>query len=101
MPDLSAPAPRPAAPLLTLALIAAGCGGSRAPPAPPPAPAAAAAATDAWPAFTARFIEEYFKAQPFFAVLQGRHEFDGQMPDLSAAGIAPTTSTRPPVLTSG
>ena len=86
MPDLSAPAPRPAALLLTLALIAAGCGGSPAPPAPPP-PAAAAAA-DKWPAFTARFIEGYLKAQPFFAVKQGRHEFDGQMPDLSGAGIA-------------
>ena len=36
----------------------------------------------------ARFIEDYFKANPFFAVQAGRHEFDGQMPDLSAGGIA-------------
>ncbi len=48
----------------------------------------------AWPApirgrqYAARFIEDYFKANPFFAVQAGRHEFDGQMPDLSAAGIA-------------
>jgi len=46
-----------------------------------------AAASAAWSQFTERFIEDYFKAQPFFAVYAGRHEFDGQMPDLSAAGI--------------
>jgi hypothetical protein len=33
-------------------------------------------------------IEEYLKAQPAFAVYQGRHEFDGQLPDWSADGIA-------------
>ena len=45
-------------------------------------------AADPWPQFTAHFLEAYFKANPFFAVQAGRHEFDGQMPDLSAAGIA-------------
>ena len=54
---------------------------------PSPSPAAVLAPPDAWPEFSARFLEEYFKANPFFAVLAGRHEFDGQMPDLSAAGI--------------
>src|SRR5277367_3356520 len=53
------------------------------------APAAAVAApADPWPEFSARFLEEYFRANPFFAAEAGRHEFDGQMPDLSAAGIA-------------
>ncbi len=33
-------------------------------------------------------VEEYLKAHPAFAVYQGRHEFDGQLPDWSAAGIA-------------
>ena len=66
--------------LATLLALSA-CGGSVAPPAPPPA-------TDNWPQFTARFLEAYFHADPFFAVQAGRHEFDGQMPDLSAAGIA-------------
>jgi hypothetical protein len=33
------------------------------------------------------YVEATFKAQPFFAVYAGRHEFDGQMPDLSRAGI--------------
>jgi hypothetical protein len=42
----------------------------------------------AWTAFASQYIEDTFKAQPFFAVQQGRHEFDGRMPDLSAAGIA-------------
>ena len=67
--------------LLTGTLAA--CGG---PPAPAPLPAKAA--SDGWPEFASRFIEDYFKANPFFAVQAGRHEFDGRMPDLSAAGIA-------------
>jgi len=50
------------------------------------APTAQAAA--GWPEFSHRFVEEYFRTHPFFAVQAGRHEFDGQMPDLSAAGIA-------------
>ena len=57
-------------------------------PAPPPAPSTVAAPPDPWPQFSAHFLEAYFKANPFFAVHAGRHEFDGQMPDLSAAGIA-------------
>src|SRR6185295_13852078 len=40
-----------------------------------------------WPAFTSAFIESRFKADPSFAVQSGRHEFDGQMPDWSRAGI--------------
>ncbi len=57
-------------------------------PAPPPAPSTVAAPPDPWPQFSAHFLEAYFKANPYFAVHAGRHEFDGQMPDLSAAGIA-------------
>jgi Bacterial protein of unknown function (DUF885) len=66
------------------------CGGptTSAPSSAPPPAAAPAATRSAWPQFAARFIEDYFRAQPFFAVQAGRHEFDGQMPDLSAAGIA-------------
>src|SRR3954469_21917775 len=50
-------------------------------------PAAPAAARPDWPAFGAAFIEQRFKADPSFAVQSGRHEFDGQMPDWSRAGI--------------
>jgi hypothetical protein len=83
MSDRSARTLRPAAAwLLVVALTVAGCGGS---PAPPPA---AAVPSSKWPAFTARFIEEYLKSRPDFAVKQGRHEYDGQMPDLSTEGIA-------------
>lgn len=56
-------------------------------PSPTP-PAAMVAPADPWPPYVAHFIADYFKANPFFAVQAGRHEFDGQMPDLSAAGIA-------------
>ncbi len=69
--------------LTAVLAVLAGCA-----KAPPPAPPAAAAAqADPWPEFSQRFIEQYFKANPFFAVAAGRHEFDGQMPDLSAAGL--------------
>ncbi len=52
---------------------------------PPPAPQSR---DGEWSAYEKQLIEDYFKAQPFFAVQQGRHEFDGMMPDLSAQGIA-------------
>jgi hypothetical protein len=42
----------------------------------------------AWHAFVSQYVEDTFKAQPFFAAQAGRHEFDGKMPDWSAAGIA-------------
>jgi hypothetical protein len=41
-----------------------------------------------WDTFVESFISGYFKARPDFAVYQGRHEFDGQLPDWSAEGIA-------------
>jgi hypothetical protein len=41
-----------------------------------------------WPGFVNNFIEASFKANPGFAVNQGRHEYDGQIADLSAAGIS-------------
>ena len=40
-----------------------------------------------WPAFVNGFIEAAFKANPGFAVMQGRHEYDGQIADLSQAAI--------------
>jgi uncharacterized protein (DUF885 family) len=40
-----------------------------------------------WTRFVDEFIESHFRARPSFAVEQGRHEFDGQLPDWSAAGI--------------
>lgn len=43
--------------------------------------------TETWPAFIDRQIEEHIAAHPQWAVTQGRHEFDGQLPDWSRAGI--------------
>lgn len=54
----------------------------------PPAPSQAAKSTQApWPALVDEFVEDYFKAHPAFAVSQGRHEFDGQLPDWSVEGL--------------
>lgn len=42
----------------------------------------------AWDAFTKQSLEAYFQAHPAFAVVAGRHEHDGRLPDWSAEGIA-------------
>ncbi|MGH7526747.1 MAG: DUF885 domain-containing protein, partial [Gemmatimonadales bacterium] len=44
-------------------------------------------ARPAWDQFVSGFLETYFEADPLFAVYQGRHEFDGQFPDWSEAGL--------------
>ena len=44
--------------------------------------------SDSWRAFVTQYIEDYFVAHPAFAVAQGRHEFDGQLPDWSTEGLA-------------
>lgn len=51
---------------------------------PPPA----ASAVRPWQAFTDRFLEDYFRLNPSFAVYQGRHEYDGVLADWSEDGIA-------------
>src|SRR5438477_4345213 len=45
------------------------------------------AALTAWDAYATDFLETYFVAQPALATWAGRHEFDGMLPDWSAAGI--------------
>ncbi len=70
---------------LIAVVASAACSG---PPAATPATPSQVSAPDGWPTYASRFVEEYLKSQPFFAVQAGRHEFDGQMPDYSAAGIA-------------
>jgi uncharacterized protein (DUF885 family) len=52
------------------------------------APAAPDAPAGRWERFVDRFIEEHLAAHPAFAVAQGRHEYDGMLPDWSAEGIA-------------
>ncbi len=70
-----------------LLLLAAGC--SREPASAPTARPANAAKADEgnWAAFASGFIESRMKADPYFAVGKGRHEFDGRMPDWSRAAL--------------
>jgi uncharacterized protein (DUF885 family) len=37
--------------------------------------------------FRNAFLERYFQLDPYFAVYQGRHDFDGRLPDWSEAGL--------------
>ena len=64
--------------------IVSGCGQS-APP--PPKPKEPSPASRAWLKLSNAFIENYMQAQPAFAAQAGRHEFDGQLPDVSAHGL--------------
>ena len=48
---------------------------------------AASPATTVWNRFMASYIEQSFRADPGFAVSQGRHQYDGQIRDLSPAAI--------------
>ncbi len=41
-----------------------------------------------WQAFQGRFIERSFELDPAFAASQGRHEFDGMLPDWTEPGLA-------------
>ena len=34
-----------------------------------------------WATFQNHFIDQYFELNPTFAAYQGRHEFDGRLPD--------------------
>jgi hypothetical protein len=45
-----------------------------------------------WATTRDALIEDYLKAQPAFAVDQGRHEFDGQLPDWSAEALGRETA---------
>ena len=51
------------------------------------APKGPSLASQEWNKLAAGFIQSYLDARPFFAAHSGRHEFDGQLPDLSNHGI--------------
>jgi len=40
-----------------------------------------------WATFRDAYVEELFRLDPGFVVYQGRHDFDGQVQDFSAAGL--------------
>ena len=51
-----------------------------------------AAPAEPWDDFVNRFIEEHLEAHPAWAVSQGRHEYDGMLPDWSREGIERETA---------
>jgi len=70
-------------PLIALFVALSGCSKSAQTVVTPPP----AAAGPKWQTYVDRFIEDSFVANPFFAVDQGRHDFDGQAPNWSAEGL--------------
>ena len=68
--------------LITACLVLATCSRQE------EAPASGADGAAGWATTRDALIEEYLKAQPAFAVYQGRHEFDGRLPDWSAQALA-------------
>ncbi|HEV2817609.1 MAG TPA: DUF885 domain-containing protein [Allosphingosinicella sp.] len=67
--------------VMAAALAAAGCAATN---------SATLPVTDhaeTWPAFLQRYIEQDFRANPAFAVNQGRHQYDGRLPDWSETGL--------------
>ncbi len=76
------------------ASVALGCvalfgliGCNQSPQSTAPAKRGPSQASQEWAKTSNAFVESYFRAQPFFAAHAGRHEFDGQLPDLSEHGI--------------
>ncbi|CAN5411326.1 DUF885 domain-containing protein [soil metagenome] len=49
--------------------------------------AAAKAANTKWDAYVESFLKDYFDANPQFAVVQGKHEYDGKFSDWSEDGL--------------
>src|SRR3546814_425618 len=48
---------------------------------------ATAQGADSWTEFRDNFLAGYFPLNPNFAVYQGKHEYDGQLPDWSPEGL--------------
>jgi uncharacterized protein (DUF885 family) len=70
---------------LSLSCCAIGC--SRTSESPASAAPAAPTGAAQWSAVRDQLIDEYLKAHPAFAVVAGRHEYDGVLPDWSAKGF--------------
>src|SRR3984957_6063152 len=66
-------------------LCATGC--NQAPQSKTPAPRPLSQASQQWKQTADGFVQSYFAAQPSYAAHQGKHEYDGQLPDVSAHGI--------------
>ena len=66
-------------------LCVAGC--NQSPQSKTPAPRPPSQASQQWRQTADGFVQSYFAAQPAFAAQEGKHEYDGQLPDVSAHGI--------------
>jgi hypothetical protein len=53
-----------------------------------------------WGVFLSAFLDGYFPLNPDFAVYQGRHEFDGQLPDWSPEGLKAARDQRTQAISS-
>ena len=73
--------------LLWLALFAA-IAGCAAPGRVAPSAVPAANPSPSWDAYVGQFLDGYFATHPDAAVGAGKHEYDGQLPDWSAEGLA-------------
>lgn len=74
--------------LMLTALAGLVClGGLSAPGASRAVAAKSASKPTDWKRFRTNFIEGFFRLNPSDAVYQGRHDFDGQLPDWSTAGL--------------
>ncbi|HET8935812.1 MAG TPA: DUF885 domain-containing protein [Polyangiales bacterium] len=74
-----------------MCLVCASCASQPRPAASTPAataaPQAPALTPPSWDSYIDQLIEGYLASHPSFAVRQGRHEFDGRLPDWSPAGL--------------
>jgi hypothetical protein len=49
------------------------------------------AANAQWDAYVAKFLDDYFAANPTFAAYSGKHEYDGKLPDWTEEGLKKET----------
>jgi uncharacterized protein (DUF885 family) len=68
-----------------IAAALAGC--NQSPQSKTPAKRPPSQASLQWQQTADGFVQSYFAAQPFFAAQAGKHEYDGQLPDVSAHGL--------------
>jgi hypothetical protein len=67
------------------AALLAGC--NQSPQSTAPVQRQPSQASKDWQRIAQDFVQSYFDAQPFFAAQAGKHQYDGQLPDVSAHGL--------------
>jgi uncharacterized protein (DUF885 family) len=72
---------------LPLSILVALCGCNQSNQSKAPAVRPPSQASLDWQQAADGFVNSYFAAQPFFAAQSGKHEYDGQLPDVSEHGL--------------